>query len=81
MVRQIFYQRAHTVNFKVIQQHNPRQSFQIRHVTLFHLIFIIVTAINRYIHIIIHLTANTTSDIHIYLNTMHEQLTFISSVL
>jgi hypothetical protein len=62
---------------KVIQ-HNPRQGFLIRHVTLFHHIFMILTTTNCCVHIKIHFTTITTS---IYLNTMHEQLTFISSAL
>jgi hypothetical protein len=72
--------RGHTQRIlKVIQQHNPRQGFQIRYVTLFqirqvtlfqirqvtlfHHIFIIVTATNCCVHIKIHFTTIITSDI------------------
>ena len=63
--------KGHTQRIlKVIHHHHhhPRQGFQIRHVTLLHHIFMILAATNCCVHIKIHFTTITTSDIiHIYL--------------
>jgi len=74
----IYSNRGRTQRILKVIRHNPRQGFLIRHVTLFHSIFLILTATNCCVRIKIHFTTITTS---IYLNTMHEQLTFISSAL